>query len=684
MFERVVTRRGASLTEVLIALVILTIGLTSVIALFPVGVNRVRNATLDTRTTIVASNAHALFHLKRMANDPGLVDLAAYDVLKANGQPDNFAGLIFDDPVRNPLAFTAWSPQFPSSPPVPGNWFGGALPTDHAGSILAAADLAAFRATLNVPFGLLNRTLEDETNVANWNTDFRERLIADDDDVIGLFPAVPPPIGPVVRTKVQEAASDYNYSYPVLLDPYLYDVMCFQFGLLGASGFTGGVPRINIATTLTRSDGTTPVPGFENYYGSPPPNSVFSGTVRPFADIAVLSLSEVTLLPAAQVSIDRETVKARWFASAADINYSTEIPGQPTNPSSQDFLDTSTPPLPPLTPNNYIEPVPANLAAPPSLANPIRPTALRDYDYTWAAMIQRRLTAAPESGNPVDPTVARPNLLDREFKGKLAILCFYRRNLQQPYRVIEGCFYSGSRVATLSWPNTVPAPTVNVGTWLCEATVSRSTMGQSLGTGLADPLLGSTSTLTGVYVDDSSDPGSPVVDYDVQTVPPVLLKSRRLYRRAYSFHRVTAVGEVVDDTVSGRSYLQVTLERPAVGFPLQYQNPSSGSLGLLSGQDDRPIDAYPPFGRPNSGVTPSYNLPNGHPTPVSWPIVDRRGTSLTFPAPVGTIVSGYNDETNCTQAAYMGLSPAQYEHYSFYYPVILFDGLREVFEYNTD
>ncbi len=54
MFERVVTRRGASLTEVLIALVILTIGLTSVIALFPVGVNRVRNATLDTRTTIVA------------------------------------------------------------------------------------------------------------------------------------------------------------------------------------------------------------------------------------------------------------------------------------------------------------------------------------------------------------------------------------------------------------------------------------------------------------------------------------------------------------------------------------------------------------------------------------------------------------------------------------------------------
>ncbi len=124
----------------------------------------------------------------------------------------------------------------------------------------------------------------------------------------------------------------------------------------------------------------------------------------------MVSLSEITLLPpagligsltAAQISIDRETVKARWFASPADINYATDVPGQPVNPSSQDFLDTSTPPLPPLTPNNYIEPVPVNPANPPSLANPIRPTAIRDYEYTWAAMIQRRLVAAPE-GNITD------------------------------------------------------------------------------------------------------------------------------------------------------------------------------------------------------------------------------------------------------------------------------------------
>ncbi len=636
MFERVVIRRGASLTEVLIALVILTIGLTSVIALFPVGVNRVRNATLDTRTTIVASNAHALFHLKRMANDPALVDLAAYDVLKANGFGDDSAGFIFDDLVRNPLAFTAWSPT---------GWASGVAVTDHTlyafpfDNAKRTAIQAAMPLAINLPTVLVPRDISGGANI--WEPNFRERLIADDDDVFASFGAT------VDRTKVQEAGSDFNYSYPVLLDPYLYDAMCFQFGLLGA-GFTGGVPRINIATVLTRSDGVTPVPGFENYY-----QSLGAAVVRPFADIAVLSLSEVTLLPSAQISIDRETVKARWFASSADINYATDVPGQPVNPSSQDFLD-STGTLTPLNPNNYLEPVPINTTLAPSLANPIRPTAIRDYEYTWAAMIQRRLVAPPE-GSITAPTVARPNLIDREFKGKLAILCFYRRNLQQPYRVIEGCFYTGSRVATLSWPSNLPAPTINVGTWLCEASISRSTRLTELSSaGNADPLLGSTATISGVYGDTTA-----LVDAPLNPAFGTLIP-RRIYRRSFSFHRVTAVSEPVDDAIAGRSFLQVTIERPAVGFPLQYQNSATGALGAQSGQDDRPIDAYL--------------------TPASWPIVDRRSTAAMLAA-------GTNDETNCSQAQLKGIAavpPNTLGSDSFYYPVIIFDGLREVFEYNAE
>ncbi len=61
-----------------------------------------------------------------MANDPALVDLAAYDVV--NVTSPTAAGYIFDDPVRNPLAFTAWSPQ-------PGGWvgpWGNPIPTDLA------------------------------------------------------------------------------------------------------------------------------------------------------------------------------------------------------------------------------------------------------------------------------------------------------------------------------------------------------------------------------------------------------------------------------------------------------------------------------------------------------------------------------------------------------------------------
>lgn len=641
------------------ALVILTIGLTSVIALFPVGVNRVRNATLDTRTTIMASNAHSLFHLKRMANDPAIVDLAAYDVLRASGQT-KAAEFVFDDPVRNPLAFTPWSPQaggwWPD--PVATN-----LPTDHVKS--ANAVFAAFLRTVPPPLPLLASPLNlspdlvprggdpNESTALNWMADFRERLLAEEDDVFGLF------AGGIARTDAQDVPSDYNLSYPVLLDPYLFDAMAIQFGLLSTSGtfgFTGGVPRINIATNLTRSDGTTLVPGFENFYGSS------GGTgPRPFADIAVLSLSEITLLPFASVSLDRETVKARWFASTADVNYISDVPGQPTNPSSQDFLEPS---VPPLTPQYYLEAVPGDTTTPltatnpPSLSNPVRLTAQRDYEYTWGAMFQRRLVP-PKEGGANEPMVARPSLSDREFRGKLAILCFYRRNLQQPYRVIEGCFYTGSRVVTLSWPSTLTAPTVNVGTWLCEASVSRSTTPQSLSGVNPDPLLGSTATLSGLYVDD--DPAK-VVDYlapPLGTIPSIA--GRRIYRRAFSFHRVSGVGEAVEDAVSGRTYLQVTIERPAVGFPLQYQNPATGLIGAQSGQDDRPIDAYT--------------------TPASWPIIDRQSSTG------GILAAGTNDETNCSQAQLKGIAavpPNTLGTSSFYYPVIIFDGLREVFEYNTD
>lgn len=67
---RTYNRGGFSLMEVLISLLILLIGVTSVIALFPVAVARVRQAVLDTRCTFFARCMWDIVDLKEMFNDP--------------------------------------------------------------------------------------------------------------------------------------------------------------------------------------------------------------------------------------------------------------------------------------------------------------------------------------------------------------------------------------------------------------------------------------------------------------------------------------------------------------------------------------------------------------------------------------------------------------------------------------
>lgn len=61
---------GFSLMEVMISLLILLIGVTSVIALFPIAVFRVRQAVLDTRCTFVARSMWDVVDLKDFSNDP--------------------------------------------------------------------------------------------------------------------------------------------------------------------------------------------------------------------------------------------------------------------------------------------------------------------------------------------------------------------------------------------------------------------------------------------------------------------------------------------------------------------------------------------------------------------------------------------------------------------------------------
>lgn len=595
----VTKRRGASLPEVLVAVVVLSIGLTSVVALFPVGISRIRNATLDTRTTIMASNAINTFNIKRMANDPAIIDWPVYDF----NSPSSFSSFIFGDPYRNPVAYVPYAPGAEG-------WSTGSgtavLPVDSWGYLLKLSGST---------FPAVNRstpalTVMDISNAANYLNSCLLFITASNSQVNypgGSF-------------AVSDVNSGYDNSFPVLLDPWLYDQMAFQFGMMDTSAspaslFPSGVPRIPIATAFNRVGGTA-IPGVYGYYGP----FLTSGNMAPFGDIAVLSLSEITLLPpsfGANAPLDRDMVKTRWFSSLSDVQYSTETVGQIINPSSNDYMASN-----PLLPQNYYEPVSINGKV-PSTGDPIHATASRTYEYSWAAMFQRKLI----SDSATTGVAARPNPSDREFRGKVSILSFYRRNLQQPFSIIEGCFYNGSRRATLSWPNGYPAaPTINVGTWLCEASVSRSTVN--------DALNGSFAAITAQYpqtLDIPATYGGPV---------------KRIYRRSYSFHQVTEATE--PQIVGNRVYVQVTLARPALGFPLRYQNPGTLAIGNLSGQDDRAIDLYPAVPK--------------------WPIFDRS---------VG-IAPNFDDETNCSQADSLGIARSDY---SPYFPVIIFDGLREVFEY---
>ncbi|MBX9653822.1 hypothetical protein K2Y11_09425 [bacterium] len=608
MKRMMTNRRGASLAEVLVAVVVLSVGLTSVVALFPVGISRIRNATLDTRTTIIAANAINTFEIKRMANDPGIVDWPIYDnYIAINGT------LAFDDAYRNPLAFIPYAPGA-------GGWM------DASGGNVIPSDRWAYWASVNsISLPSPNRSITPATIPDVTLPMWTQNLLF---SITGSESLVNAPSG---MCSVTDASAGFDYSYPVLLDPWLYDQLSNQFGMMDTSTllFPSGVPRISIGTTPLRADGSA-VPGLFPYYSA----ILGAGVPTPYCDIAVLSLSEMTLLPPTisttafpNPPLDRELVKTRWFSSLYDVQYSTETAGQLQNPSGSDYLTGTNP----LVVQNYYVGIGVGGGA-PTITNPVRATASRSYEYTWAAMFQRKLVTDPLRVG----SVARPNPNDREFRGKVSIMCFYRRNLQQPYTVIEGCFYNGSRRATLSWPTAYgAAPTINIGTWLCEASVSRSSA--------SDVLQGSCSAITGQY--------SNSIPADLARKMPnnksYLVK--RIYRRSYSFHQVTDVTEPQMDTSTNRVYVQVTLARPAIGYPLHYQNPTSGLTGAQSDQDERGIDLYPAV--------------------PTWPIFDCYGNDVP---------SNFDDETNVSQSHVQGIPVA---NYSFYFPVIIFDGLREVFEY---
>lgn len=605
LFSLPSSRPANTLVEVLIALVVLGIGLTGVIALFPVGVNRVRNAVLDTRTTLMSKTALDTFQLKRMHNDQALVNWNGYDqayltALIGGSDPAAAARPILDayvSPLNTFGNVYAWMPY------TPGLW-GSVQPND-----VANADW---------PFYLSAEADRVPFDVTQFNNDTTTEF----------------------NGVVQNASSDFNWSYPVLLDPWLFDHMAYNLQLFSGSTFPGGVPRINISTALAGIPTPTYLPGYYSDVTKWP-----SGLpAAPYCDVAVVTTFEVlatlpgTSAPLSPLAkLERDLLKSRWFASLSDITFlDQESLGQTKNPSSQEYLAGYADRPQTI---HYFEPTPADPAT--SLTANAVPlaTAERSYEYTWAAMIQRRLVSDvrddvvnPTTGaitNPMTPEVARPNPESRDLSGRLAIMCFYRRNLENPYTVIEGCFYNGSRKVTLSWPaGGVATPEIGFGTWLCEMSVSR------------DIASGACNRHTGVYPRLDGDPNNGFATY-----------VKRHYRRSFAFYKVIeVVGEpevIVDVNGLARYYMEVMVDRTAKGYPLRYARMNAANTAqLFDGADARPIDPY---------FVPQ------------WPIVDPKiGSTSPTPSPYA---QQYDDETNVTQNRVQ------------YYPVVIFDGLREVFEY---
>lgn len=95
-------RGGLTLLEVLIAMLILLIGVTSIMGLFPLGAKDVQQAVHDTRSTILAGSAWSVVELKGLLDDPLHRDPRPGQDISGNPTGDNFLQAGLYDASPNP------------------------------------------------------------------------------------------------------------------------------------------------------------------------------------------------------------------------------------------------------------------------------------------------------------------------------------------------------------------------------------------------------------------------------------------------------------------------------------------------------------------------------------------------------------------------------------------------------
>lgn len=232
--------------------------------------------------------------------------------------------------------------------------------------------------------------------------------------------------------------------FPIYVDPVLFNSREFP------STATTGYRRVEIKRDAVDPASLPVIPGFDQAY----------------EDLAIFTVSDAQLLPVT-VSIGgtpsivdrRSSFLRHWFFSDADISFETQNPIIPEN------VNRGLPAAARLKPWEYHQTTLPPVNSPTENPLEARPSADRGLQYSWSFVI---------SGRPIVSTSYPTVSIDHSWRQYASILVFHSRNFADPYRLCRGCFFNGSKVATLSWPVTgtgpLGRPNIRRGTWLMEYT----------------------------------------------------------------------------------------------------------------------------------------------------------------------------------------------------------------------
>lgn len=260
--------------EVLVSMLIMVIGITSVIALFPVGIIRVRNAVVDTRTTIMAQNAKNVILARQMTNDPALirldVDTSGTNARKLDVEENNlFAWLV-----------NTTAPNVGGGPALP-------LPRRYL-------------------LGMMNGQT-------------------------GYF------VGSNAEATFayQPLTPNEVLSFPILVDPFLYEALAVPAARAGSLPTTDPV-RIRIGDYYTNAPTPVNSPYYDIRIASLA--EIHGAPLAPLTASSIAALPGIVTgagsMGTANVPVDsyRSAYITRWFASLSDVAYAQTNVVLPTNP----------------------------------------------------------------------------------------------------------------------------------------------------------------------------------------------------------------------------------------------------------------------------------------------------------------------------------------------------------------